>query len=77
VASAVTDQRDDADMSNLNLERMSVDFALLVARRRLDKRVPFTPSWDTAMGLVEDLEREAFRLDEVMRSTTRRLVSQA
>ena len=65
----MTDQRDDADMSNPELERMSVDYALLLAKRHADKRVPFSPSWDAAMGLVEDLEREAFRLDEAMRMT--------
>ena len=68
------DQRDDVAMSNLDLERTSVDYALLLARRRADKRVPFSPSWDAAMGLVEDLEREAFRLDQIIQSATQGFV---
>ena len=64
----------DGLMPHLKLDRMSADYALLLAKRRADKRVPFSPSWDAAMGVVEDLERESFRLDEVLRMTTRRLV---
>ena len=71
MVSAVIDQRHDVAMSNLDLERTSVDYALLLARRRADKRVPFSPSWDAAMGLVEDLKSEAFRLDEIIQSATR------
>jgi hypothetical protein len=60
-------------MTNLNLERMSVDHALMVARRRADARIPFSPSWDAAIGLVEDLEREASRLDAIMHSARPRV----
>jgi hypothetical protein len=63
-------------MRNFNLERMSVDHALMVARRRAEARVPFSPAWDAAMGLVEDLEREAFQLDALMQATSRGLVRQ-
>lgn len=76
VVSIVTDRRDNAGVNKLNLGRMSVDYALLLARGRAAKRVPFSPSWDAAIGLVEDLEREAYRLDEFMRSATLRLLRQ-
>jgi hypothetical protein len=46
-----------------NLDRMDVEFKLLIARRRADQCVPYSPSWDAAMGLVDDLEAEIRRLD--------------
>ena len=46
-----------------NLERMDVEFKLLLAQRRADQCSPYSPSWDAAMGLVDDLEAEIRRLD--------------
>ena len=51
-----------ADMRNQKLARMDADFALLLARHRAKKQIPFTPAWDAAIRDVEDLEREVFRL---------------
>jgi len=50
-----------------NLERMDAEFKLLIAQRRADQCSPQSPSWDAAMGLVDDLEAEIRRLDAVAR----------
>lgn len=46
-----------------NLERMDVEFELLIAQRRASDCSPFSPASDAAMGLVDDLEDEIRRLD--------------
>ncbi len=43
---------------------MSIDLDLLVARRRADACTPGSPSWDAAMGLVQELEDEMRRLEQ-------------
>jgi hypothetical protein len=55
---------DDDDMPKLKLERMSADYALLLAKRRAEHRMPFTPAWDAALRDVEDRERDVFRLEQ-------------
>jgi hypothetical protein len=57
---------DHVSMVNLKLDRMSADYALLLARRRAAAHAPFSPAWDAAMNVVEDCEREAYRLDQLM-----------
>jgi hypothetical protein len=47
-----------------DLDRMAVEEALIVARRRADACSPGGPSWDAAMGLVDDLERAIRQIDE-------------
>jgi hypothetical protein len=56
-------------MPQLKLARMSADYALLLAKRRAGKRMPFTEAWDAAMRDVEDSERELFRLDQELRAS--------
>lgn len=51
-------------MHRLRLQRLSVHADLLVARRRVTAYVPYSPAWDAAMARVEDLEREAWRLEQ-------------
>jgi hypothetical protein len=53
-------------MVQLKLDRMSADYALLLARRRAAAHAPFSPAWDAAMHAVEDCEREAYRLDQLL-----------
>lgn len=55
----------DAFMFHMKLDRMSADYALLLAKRRADRCVHFSPAWDAAMVAVDECEREAFRLDQV------------
>ena len=62
----------DDDMPHLKLARMSADYALMLAKRRAEKREPFTPAWDAAIGDIEDTERELFRLDQGVRATAKR-----
>ena len=64
LAFAVTD-RDARTMFRPNLERMDLEFKLLIAQRRADQCSAYSPSWDAAMGLVDDLEAEIRRLDAV------------
>jgi hypothetical protein len=45
-------------------ERVVVEDALILARRRADACSPGGPSWDAAMGLVDDLERAIRQLDD-------------
>jgi hypothetical protein len=45
-------------MYQRRLDRMIVDLDLMLARRRADACTPGSPSWDAAMGLVEELEDE-------------------
>lgn len=57
--------QDNAPMVHLKLERVSVDYALLLAKRRAASRTPFSQAWHVAIAAVEDFEREAFRLDQM------------
>jgi hypothetical protein len=59
---------DDVLMATLKLDRMSADYALLLARRRAAGHAPFSPAWDAAMSLVEDCEREANRVNQLWRA---------
>jgi hypothetical protein len=52
-------------MPHLKLDRVSADYALLLAKRRAAAHAPFSPAWDAAMRVVEDCEREAYRLDQL------------
>jgi hypothetical protein len=52
-------------MHTLKLDRMTADYALLLAKRRAAGHAPFSPAWDAAMHVVEDCEREAYRLDQL------------
>lgn len=46
------------------IDRVAVKAELTAARRRAGEYLPFSPAWDAAMGRVEDLERELWRLEE-------------
>ena len=50
-------------MSPLLMDRARLDHELIIARQRSITLVPFSPAWDAAMGLVEDLERALWGLD--------------
>ena len=56
---------DDDRMPLLKLARVSADYALLLAKRRADRQVPFSPAWDAAMAAVDECEREAYRVDQI------------
>ena len=45
------------------VERAEVVMNLAVARRRAYALAPFSPAWDAAMAIVEDLERVLWRVD--------------
>lgn len=47
-----------------NLQRVNVEVGLFAARRRVAQLQPFSPSWDAAMGDVEDLERQLWGITE-------------
>lgn len=61
-------------MSQRRLDRISLDLDLLIARRRADACTPGSPSWDAAMGLVEDLEDELHQLEEAPDALPERMV---
>ena len=44
-------------------DRESVEQDLTAARRRAWALTPYSPAWDAAMTLVEDLERALWTLD--------------
>ena len=48
-------------------DRSSVADDLAVARRRAWALAPYSPSWDAAMTIVEDLERSLWNLDHPAR----------
>jgi hypothetical protein len=50
-------------------ERSSITDELAVARRRAWALTPYSPSWDAAMAIVEDLERALWQLDHPTRET--------
>ena len=50
-------------------DRSSVANDLAVARRRAWALTPYSPSWDAAMAIVEDLERALWHLDHPTRDS--------
>ena len=52
---------------------MTADFELMLAKRRLDKREPFSPEWDAAIREVVDRELESLHFDAMRASTKRRI----
>jgi hypothetical protein len=50
-------------------DRTAAEYALMVARRRADACSPGGPSWDAAMGLVDDLERAVRQFDQRVEPT--------
>jgi hypothetical protein len=54
----------DPSMSHPTLERMEAEFGLLVARRRAEGCSQGSPSWDAAMGHVDELALELHRIDQ-------------
>ncbi|MEX1168943.1 MAG: hypothetical protein WEE50_02250, partial [Chloroflexota bacterium] len=50
------------------LERMDAEFHLLIARRRVEQCAQGGPSWDAAMGLVDELEADLRRIDRAART---------
>jgi hypothetical protein len=51
-------------MHERRIERATVDVDLVIARRRADACTPGSPSWDAAMGLVQELEDELRQVEE-------------
>ena len=45
------------------VDRMSIEADLHLARRRASALMPYSPAWDAAMAIVEDLERALWRRD--------------
>ena len=45
-------------------DRKAVEEALMLARRRAEGCSPGGPSWDAAMGLVDDLERAMLQFED-------------
>jgi hypothetical protein len=43
-------------MYQRRIDRLGIDLDLLIARRRADACTLGSPSWDAAMGLVQELE---------------------
>ena len=60
-------------MPQRKLKRMTADFELMLAKRRLDKREPFSPEWDAAIREVVDRELESLHFDAMRASTKRRI----
>lgn len=60
-------------MFQRQLDRTSLDVDLLIARRRADACTPGSPSWDAAMGLVEELEDELRQVERTPRVSDDRL----
>jgi hypothetical protein len=50
------------------VDRVAIESDLTTAWRRTRELTPFSPSWDAAMGGIEDLERELWLLDPVSHS---------
>lgn len=48
-------------------DRDSLANDLAVARRRAWALTPYSPAWDAAMGIVEDLERALWQVDPPMK----------
>jgi hypothetical protein len=45
------------------LDRADLAMSLAVARRRAWALTPYSPAWDAAMAIIEDLERVLWRVD--------------
>jgi hypothetical protein len=45
------------------VERADIVLNLAAARRRAWALTPYSPAWDAAMAIVEDLERVLWRVD--------------
>ena len=54
-----------SEMSPRTVDRVRLEREVTTARRRALELVPFSPSWDAAMGLVEDLQRALWLLDSM------------
>jgi hypothetical protein len=50
-------------------DRSIVASDLAVARRRTWALTPYSPAWDAAMAIVEDLERALWQLDHPAHAT--------
>ncbi len=46
-------------------DQVVIETDLRIARRRARDLTPFSPAWDAAMALIEDLERGLFGLEPV------------
>jgi hypothetical protein len=53
------------------VDRVRLEREVSVARIRALALVPFSPAWDTAMDLVEELERALWRLEPMHRADDR------
>ncbi len=45
------------------VDRVVIESDLVAARRRARDLMPFSPAWDAAIALTEDLERAMWRLE--------------
>ena len=61
-------------MYKRRLDQMSRDVDLMIARRRADACTPGSPSWDAAMGLVQELEDEIRQIEATPDAPDERLV---
>ena len=52
-------------MSPRSADRARLEREVSAARQRALVLVPFSPSWDAAMSLVEELERALWRHDRI------------
>jgi hypothetical protein len=52
------------DRLGRQIDRRRLELSLTVARQRVQWETPFSPSWDAAMAALEDVEREAWLIDE-------------
>jgi hypothetical protein len=46
------------------VDRRRLELAISVARQRVQRESPFSPSWDAAMAALEELERTAWHMEE-------------
>jgi hypothetical protein len=60
-------------MSHCGVDHTILDLDLVIARRRADACSPGSPSWDAAMGMVEELEDELRQVDPVSEHLAERL----
>jgi len=47
-----------------HVDRRRLELAITVARQRVQRESPFSPSWDAAMAALEELERTEWLLEE-------------
>jgi hypothetical protein len=50
-------------MTKISSKAQEIDKAVANAKRAVDREMPFSPSWDAAMAVLEDAERERWELD--------------